>query len=114
MAHTRLQLPDTRMTETLWGVHETTVHAVRRHGGVAGQVAYSVDVTTSTYPHNEDDGETVTDESTHMLVGSVYGSPGSVVAIVGGMQVFVESPARFGDTFDAAWAYRFAIGREVV
>lgn len=113
MAHTHLQLPDTRLLETEWGVHETTVHAVRRYDGVAGQVAYSVDVTTSTYPHNEDEGETVTDESTHIVLGSTYGSPGPVFAIVGGMQTYVDSPARFGDTFDAAWAYRFTLGREV-
>lgn len=113
MAYTRLQLPDTRMTETDWGVHETTVHAVRRHDGVAGQVAYSVDVTTSTYPHDEDAGETVTDESQLVLVGSVYGSPGPVVMVTGPVQVFVTDPSRFGDTFDRAWAYRFALGREV-
>lgn len=113
MAHTHLQLPDTRLTETGWGVHETTVHDVRRHNGIAGQVAYTVDVTTSTYPHDEDAGETVTDESRLVLVGSTCGSPGPVAAVVGGMQALVDSPARFGDTFDAAWACRFALGREV-
>ena len=113
MAHTHLQLPDTRVIETGWGMHETTVHAVREHVGIAGEVAYTVDVTSATYPHDEDWGETVTDEHTHTFVGSVYGEPGPVVAIIGGMQNFVDSPARFGDTFDAAWAYRFSFGREV-
>lgn len=113
MAHTRLQLPDTVLRETAWGCVETTIHAVRKHPGVAGQVGFTVDVTTTTYPHNDDDGETVTDESQLVLVGSVYGSPGPVVMVTGPVQVFVVDPHRFGDTFDAAWAYRFAVGREV-
>lgn len=109
---THLQLPDTRITETRWGVTETTVHDVRKSGGIAGQVAFHVDVTTTTYPHEE--GETVTDESTVVLVGSVYGSPGPVVLVVNSdQQMFITDPGRFGEVFDAAWAYRYAIGREV-
>lgn len=109
----RLQLPDTVLRETTWGCVETTIHNVTRRDGIAGQVAYVVDVTTTTYPHNDDEGETVTDESQLMLVGSVYGSPGPVVMVAGPVQVHVTAPHRFGDTFDAAWAYRFAACREV-
>lgn len=111
---THLQLPDTRLTETRWGVTETTVHDVRRTGGIAGQTSYSVDVTTTTYPHHDEEGETVTDESTIVLYGSTYGTPGPVVLVTAGFgESFVTDPARFGEVFDAAWAYRFAIGREV-
>lgn len=106
-----LQLPDTRVTESAWGFTETTVHDVRRHDGIAGQVAYWCEVTTTTYPHDE--GESVTDESSVTVVGSRHGGPGPVVAIIGGHQSIVENPSRFGDTFDRVWAYRFAIGREV-
>lgn len=109
---THLQLPDTRINETRWGVTETTIHDVRKSGGIAGQVAFHADVTTTTYPHNDEEGETVTDEYTVHLVGSVYGSPGPVVLVSHGVESFVTDPARFGETFDAAWAYRFAIGRE--
>lgn len=108
---THLQLPSTHLTESAWGMVETTVHAVRKSGGIAGQIAFHVDVTITTYPHA--DGETVTDESTVHLVGSVYGSPGPVVFVHNGNESFIVDPARFGETFDAAWAYRFAIGREV-
>ena len=108
---THLQLPDTRITESAWGMTEITVHDVRKTRGVAGQVAYSVDVTTTTYPH--DDGVTVSDESTVLLIGSTYGSPGPVVMSSGGYQTFVTDCHRFGDEFDESWAYRFAIGREV-
>lgn len=109
----RLQLPDTVLRETEWGCVETTIHDVTKRAGIAGQVAYTVDITTTTYPHNDDEGETVTDESQLVLVGSVYGSPGPVVMMAGGMQIHVIDPTRFGDTFDAAWAYRFAADREV-
>lgn len=107
----RLQLPDTALHETPWGVHETTIHNVTKSTGIAGQVAYTVDLTDRTYPHEE--GETVTDERRIVVAGSVHGSPGPVVAVFGDFEVPVEEPHRFGDTFDRAWAYRFAIGREV-
>lgn len=107
----RLQLPDTALRETPWGVHETTIHDVTRSTGIAGQVAYTVVVTDRTYPHEE--GETVTDESTLTFIGSIYGEPGPVVAVIGGHQMHVYEPSRFGHVFDSRWAYRFAIGREV-
>lgn len=108
---THLQLPDTCITETEWGYTETTVHDVRRWGGIAGQVGFNVDVTTCTYPHDE--GEFVSDEYVVRLVGSTYGSPGPVVLVWQGDESFVIDAHRFGEVFDEAWAYRFAIGREV-
>lgn len=112
-ASPRLQLPDTVLRETKWGCVETTVHDVRKRAGIAGQVRYTVEVTTTTYPHNDEEGETVTDEYAVHLVGSVYGSPGPVMLVSNGVESYVVDPHRFGETFDAAWAYRFAAGREV-
>ena len=110
MAH-HLQLPDTHLIEDENGLTEITVHNVRRQPGIAGQVAFHVDVTTSRYMH---DSEGVwTQRATVTVVGSTYGSPGPVMLIIGPTSVFVDEPSRFGETFDEAWAYRFASSREV-
>lgn len=69
---------------------------VKRHTGVAGQVAYS---TTVTYP-----GEVAMRVT---FTGSLYGTPGPVVVDGPFGQMFVSEPERFGDTFSAAWVRAF-------
>lgn len=69
---------------------------IHRKTGVAGQVAYSVDVT---YTYG-----TVTETNRATFYGSLYGTPGPVHASFGSrQQVRVDSPERFGDKFSAAW-----------
>ena len=70
-----------------------TVGKITRIPGVAGQVAYMVDVT---YPGEATD--TVT------FVGDIYGGP--VVLVSGNAQTFVTDPARFG-TFGPSWVRAF-------
>lgn len=68
--------------------------SITRSAGVAGQVAYHVQVT---YPGEEPFRTT--------FVGSAYGGP--VVAIgPGGTQTFVTDPGRFGE-FSPRWVRRF-------
>lgn len=69
---------------------------IRRTPGIAGQVRYNVTRTT--------------DEGTFKsaFIGSEYGAPGPVVAVVmDGVQFFVDSPARFGEKFDRDWVRNF-------
>lgn len=70
------------------------IGAIRRHNGVAGQIAYSVDVT---YPDEP--------TSTVTFVGSVYGPP-IVMVLPSGVQTFVSNPERYG-TFGPEWVRRF-------
>lgn len=71
-----------------------SVANIRRHNGIAGQIAYSADVT---YP-----GEPTRQVT---FVGSQYG--GIVVMVSpGGEQTFVTDPSRFG-TFGPEWVRRF-------
>lgn len=71
-----------------------TLNKITRHNGIAGQVAYSVDVT---YP-----GE---DTARIEFVGSVYGGP-VVMVFPNGAQTFVTDPERHG-TFGREWVRRF-------
>lgn len=67
---------------------------IKRTGGIAGQIEYSVSVT---YPDEE--------TFTASFIGSVYGGP--VVAIhPGGHETFVTDPGRFGE-FGVEWVRRF-------
>lgn len=68
--------------------------AIRRENGVAGQVAYQVEVT---YP-GEPTGRVA-------FTGSIYGGP-VVMALPSGVQTFVTDPERFGP-FGPSWVRRF-------
>ena len=67
---------------------------VRSRAGVAGAIAYTIDVT---YPGEEP--KTVT------FTGSVYDGP-VVMITPDGSQVYVTEPSRFG-SFSAEWVRRF-------
>lgn len=69
------------------------VENIKRHSGIAGQFAVSVDVT-----YQGEDPMHVT------FTGSVYGGP--VVMDNGRHQVFVTDPGRFGE-FGTEWVRRF-------
>lgn len=71
-----------------------TILNLKRHNGVAGQVAYDA---TVEYPGEE--------PSTVTFVGSYYGGP-VVMRTASGVETFVTEPARFG-VFGAAWVRRF-------
>lgn len=74
---------------------------IAKERGVAGQVAYSVEVT---YP-----GEGTT---SLRFVGDVNGTPGPVVMCTASNPrgTFVTNPGRFGSTFDAEWVEQFVLG----
>ena len=42
-----------------------------------------------------------------VFVGTTYGEPGPVVMKVGGMEVFVREPDRFGQAFNKDWVIAF-------
>lgn len=69
---------------------------ITRTSGIAGQVRYNVTRTT--------------DEGTYKsaFIGSEYGTPGPVTAVVmDGVQFFVDSPSRFGEKFNRDWIRNF-------
>jgi hypothetical protein len=42
-----------------------------------------------------------------VFVGTTFGTPGPVVLRVGGFELFVDSPDRFGEVFDKDWVTTF-------
>jgi hypothetical protein len=65
-----------------------TINRITRSNGVAGQVSVTARVTYA-YSNGQ------TERTSYTLVGNLHGGP--VVAIVlGGQQVFVANPERFG------------------
>jgi hypothetical protein len=75
-----------------------TLGKIRRHNGVAGQIAYSVPVT---YP--DEDTSVVT------FVGSAYGGPVIMQTVACPQGVFVRDVERFG-SFGPDWVRRFFDG----
>jgi len=75
-----------------------TIGKVRRHVGVAGQVAYSMEVT---YP-----GEAPTRIE---FIGNVDGGPVVMVTPSNLGGTFVRDPGRFGD-FGPSWVRKFVEG----
>ena len=78
-----------------------TIASIRRRSGVAGQVSYTV---TTRYEYGP--------EVKTVFMGSVYGTPGPVQCFNANLSgfdgpVFVDEPARFGDTFDEMWVRRY-------
>lgn len=71
-----------------------TLGPIRRRNGVAGQVAYTVDVT---YPDES--------PSTITFVGSVYGGP-VVMVTPAGHETFVRNATDLGP-FNPEWVRRF-------
>lgn len=71
-----------------------TLSTIRRESGVAGQIAYTTEVT---YPGEP--AERVT------FVGSAYGGP-VLMVLPSGQQIFVTDPARHGE-FSPRWVRRF-------
>lgn len=69
---------------------------IRKTAGIAGQVRYNVTRTTEHGTHKS------------AFVGSVYGTPGPVTAIVmDGAQFHVTEPSRFGPIFNRTWVENF-------
>lgn len=91
----RVTLEDGRIKSAPLGGY-TTAHlgAIKRHPGIAGQVAYSVEVT---YP-----GE---DVQRVIFVGSVYGGP--VLMHTPRAEMYVTDPGRFGERVSTDWVRRF-------
>lgn len=81
-------------------------HGIVRHG-VGGQVAVTV-------TYREDYGYDTVRDAVVTFIGSIYGHPGPVTLVTGGVTVFIDSPERFGDTLDLGYAVRFltATGRD--
>jgi hypothetical protein len=78
----------------------TAVDKITRINGIAGQFAYAATVTHT--------GDGWTDTGVTTFVGSIYGTPGPVVAITGGgMQFFVSDPSEYGDTLNPEWVRRY-------
>ncbi|QWY81394.1 hypothetical protein SEA_RIZWANA_97 [Arthrobacter phage Rizwana] len=63
--------------------------------GIAGQVMVTAHV-------RMESGDMVTG-----FVGSMYGSPGPVIMIMGEAQIVVDAPERFGERFNSQWVRRF-------
>jgi hypothetical protein len=69
---------------------------IRKSVGVAGQIRYNVTRITEHGEHKS------------AFVGSVYGTPGPITAIVmDGVQFHVAEPTRFGDIFNRKWVEAF-------
>jgi len=77
---------------------------VTRHNGIAGQIAYDVDVR---YRYDSADNDFGSDSDLFKVsfIGSVYGGP-VVMVSPGGAQTFVDDPAQYGE-FSPRWIRRF-------
>ena len=70
-----------------------TVKTISRQNGIAGQVAFDVRLDYSGT------------ESKACFSGNTNGGP--IVLISGGVQIFVEDPARFGPKLSTEWIRNF-------
>lgn len=89
--------PEQHRDDCAWCAHLSqppTLGKIKRTNGVAGQVAYDVEVT---YPGQQ--------PSTATFVGSVYGGP-VVMVLPSGVQTFVTEPSQYGK-FSPTWVRRF-------
>lgn len=81
---------------------QARITAITKRDGVAGQVAYDVDVDYDGIPFST------------TFIGTIYGGPGPVVMLSGDklapIETFVTEPERFGPKLNGDWIYAFYNG----
>jgi hypothetical protein len=83
---------------------EKTITAMERRPGIAGAVQYAVELT---YPPTPDFPEPMVRNL--IFTGTEYGAPGPVLMTFTDtmFSTHVDTPVRFGQTFDESWVRAF-------